>query len=315
MRLLQSALIAFAMFLPLVGCSWMKSIGSGGDKKPTTQVQKVSAEQLVTYLNSQAGKLQTVTYADARLTARSGEGLKGVLSYTLRGELAASQPRYFHMAATGGAMGGKVDLGSNPEQFWMYLDVPTEKPLFVFASYNDFDQGRAKIPGGIPFDPDWVMQALGMIKFSPTAQYDPVKLDERSRTYTLSWPATTQSGMPVRKEIVFAADDADSSRNQPQVKQHFVRDAKNHVICSAEVKSAKTVPVGGTDPETKRPYVIQYPTHVVLKWEQQKFEMDLKLDEARVNPQLSPDQLRGEFSRPNRYGPAINLAEARFEMK
>jgi hypothetical protein len=115
--------------------------------------------------------------------------------------------------------------------------------------------------------------------------------------------------MPIRKEIVFAADDADSSRHQPQVKKHIIRDAKNHVICYADVKSAMTIQVGGTDPQTRLPYVVQYPTEVVLRWEEQRFQMDLDLRDGRVNPQLTPEQMHGEFTRPNKYGPAVNLAD------
>ena len=74
-----------------------------------------------------------------------------------------------------------------------------------------------------------------------------MKVDEQARTYTLSWPATTPNGVPIRKEIVFSADDADSSRDQPQVKRHVIRDVSGNVICSAEVKKAHTVPVGGND--------------------------------------------------------------------
>ncbi len=76
-----------------------------------------------------------------------------------------------------------------------------------------------------------------------------------------------------------------------------MRGANGKVICTAEVKTAKTVKVDGTDPVTNRQFVVQYPTRVVLKWEEQKFEMDMELREARVNPQLSPEQIQSEFTR------------------
>jgi hypothetical protein len=79
------------------------------------------------------------------------------------------------------------------------------------------------------------------------------------------------------------------------------------------VKSAKTFPTGGTDPKG-RPYVVQVPTHVVLRYEEQKFEMTLKLDMPRVNQPMSQEDTRRLFSRPNVPGvPAVNLAEARFD--
>jgi hypothetical protein len=312
MRLLHTSLMVSAFTLS-VGC---KQIDDWRDRMTnrtpasSTPVKQVNADQLVTYLNGQSSRLNTLTYADARVTAR-----EGLMSYTVRGNLAASQPRYFHMTGQGGAMGGKVDLGSNPEQFWMYIQAPTMGQTFVYASHSDFEGGRAKLP--VPFEPDWVMQALGMTTFpdAKTMKYD-VKMDEKARTYTLSWPATTPTGMPIRKEIVFSADDADSGRDQPQVKRHVMRDARGRVICTAEVKSAKTVQTNGTDPATNRPFVVQYPTRVVLKWEEQKFEMDMELREARVNPQLSPEQIQSEFTRPKIAGATpIDLATHSIPLK
>ena len=193
---------------------------------------------------------------------------------------------------------------------------PTARETFVFASHSDFETGKAQLPTDIPFEPDWVMQALGMTTFPRDAKYDPVKVDERARTFTLSWPATTPNGVSIRKEVVFSADDADSSRELPQVKRHVIKDARGTVICTAEVKKAHTVSVGGNDPASGRSFVVQYPTHVVLRWEQQRFEMDLDLKGGRVNPPLSEEQIRAHFSRPTNYPvQPINLAEARFEVQ
>ena len=96
--------------------------------------------------------------------------------------------------------------------------------MYVFASHTDFETGKAKLPGGIPFEPDWVMQALGMTTLPAERTSTRVKIDEQDRTYTLSWPAITPAGVSVRKEIVFDGDAA--TGNQPQVKKHVIRDAK-----------------------------------------------------------------------------------------
>lgn len=305
-------LVAAALLAPAAGCGLIDKIGNSGKKPPGTPVQQVSSAQLVEYLNAQASRLESVTYEDANVTAK-----QGLLSMpSLHGNLAATQPRNFRMRGQGGMVASKIDLGSNENQFWLYIDAPTVRPTYVFASHSDFETGRARIPEGIPFEPDWVMQALGMTRFPTDVKYDPVKLDEKARTYTLSWPATTPNGMPIRKEIVFAADDADSSRHQPQVKQHTIRDVKGKLICSADIKRATTVSVGGTDPRSGQSLVVQYPTHVVLRWVEQRFELDMTLGGGKVNPQLTSDQIQKHFSRPNIPGATpINLAEARFELR
>ncbi len=320
MRSLQLLLVV-CLFALAVGCAYLKDrAGITEQHKGAGPVPKVTSEQLVGYLNMQAGKLQTIAYGDTRVTAKEGDGIKGAIremTYpTLTGNLSASQPRNFRMVVTSqGVADVRVDLGSNTDQFWVYFGVPTVPKTFVFASHSDFENGKAKLPGGMPFDPDWVLQALGMTTFpppSPTMQYT-VKTDEVARTHTLSWPATAPNGMAIHKEIVFAADDADSGHEEPQVRRHLIRDAKGKVVCSAEVKGAKTIPVGGTDPQTKRPYIIQYPTVVVLRWEEQKFEMTMKLSGARVNQQMTAEETRRLFTIPNIPGVSpVNLVEGRF---
>ncbi len=310
----QLILVIIATLLGgLLGCKqwdeWRQGVQQRWPGRSPEPIPTVTPEQLVQYLNQQASRLQTIAYKEVRLTAREGEGLKGAISYTLRGQLAAMQPRYFHLSAQGGLASGKIDLGSNDEQFWIYVDAPGNKPLYVYASHTDFANGKAVLPGQLPFEPDWVMQTLGMARFPWPGPYDPVKVDEKARTYTLSWPTTTPSGVPIRKEIVFNVDTATGTR--PQVRRHVVRDARGKVIGLADIKSVQTLPAGGADPATGHPYIVQCPTHMVLRWEEQKFELELRLEEVRINQAFTPEQVRGEFTPRISGAVPINLAEAR----
>ena len=306
MRTIRLVLVA-AVLVPSVGCKWIED--ARGEQKRgggagTGAIAPVSSEQLVGYLNDRARKLQSIEYGNTRLRAYQN----GVPMPELVGNLASSQPRNFRMVSSGRMVSAKVDLGSNEEQFWVYVQVPTEKPMYVFASHTDFEAGRAKIPGGIPFEPDWVMQALGMTTFPPTAQYN-VKPSEKDRTYTLYWTATTPAGQQVTKEIVFDVDTATGTRSQ--VKQHVVKDLRGKVICVADIKASKAIQPGpgeGAGP------MAQYPTHIVLKWVEQKFEMDLTLENAQVNQPPNAEQAKRLFTRPNVTNvPAIDLAKYEFK--
>jgi hypothetical protein len=312
----RSFLLAALAFAPLGGCKWIEDHtnkgGGGGDAARTAggPLPKVQPDQLVTYLNERAARLQTLNYGDVRLVASD----HSVPLPALRGSLAASQPRNFRMTGTGAAMGAKVDLGSNTDQFWVFVDAPTVKPTFVFASHTDFEAGKAKIPGGIPFEPDWVMQALGMTTLPPTNQYTAPDPDQKARTFTLRWPSVTPSGTSVVKEIVFDGDPA--TGNKPQVKKHIIRDTRGKLICSAEVKQAKTVQLAQTDPRTGLPLAVQHPTLLVLRWEEQKFEMELELKTGEVNKPLSEEQARRLFARPSVPGvTAVDLARYEFPQK
>lgn len=310
MKSLRLVLIA-TVLAPLTGCEWMKNHWNKGDDRPPKgdgPLPNVQPDQLVNYINERAARLQSLYYGDVRLVARDN----GLPLPALRGSMAATQPRNFRMTGTGGAMGAKVDLGSNDQQFWVYFDAPAVKPMFVFASHSDFEAGKAQIPGGIPFEPDWVMQALGMTTLPPNNQYT-ARVDEKTRTYVLSWPAVTPSGTSVVKEIVF--NGAAAAEGKPQIKRHVIRDTKNNVICSAEIKQAKTVALTSSDPRSGM-LAVQHPTLMVLKWEQQKFEMELELKTGQVNEPPTDEARRRLFTRPTIPGtPAIDLARADFPIK
>ena len=62
--------------------------------------------------------------------------------------------------------------------------------------------------------------------------------------------------------------------------------------------------------------VMQYPTQVSLRWEEQKFEMDLSLSEAKMNEPQTPEVSARRFQMPRNLGTnPINLAEYRFGPK
>lgn len=294
MRLLRLIAVAALALPPAAGCGWMKEgLGDKGPPrpKPTGTLPNYPPDRLVGYLNERAQRFQSVSYADVRLRCSQ----RGMPLPQLEGDLACAQPRNFRMVGQGRAVAAKVDLGSNPDQFWMYLQIPTEKPVYVFASHADFEAGRARLPGDMPFEPDWVMQALGMTVLSPATKYS-VKNNDKDWTYTLSWITRTPAGLEVRKEVVFDGEGAVSPR--PQVKRHAIRDAKSDkLICSAEIKSVQSLPITN-DPTLARPIAIQYPTRVVLRWEEQKFDMDMSLEGARVNQPVAPEVAQRLFTKP-----------------
>lgn len=298
MRTVRLVLVA-ALFGPAAGCKWIEDVRQNqGRPRPTGAIEPVQAEQLVRYVNDRSRALTSLSYDNTRMRCyQNGMPLPAVLD----GDLVCAQPRNFRMKSSARMASATIDLGSNDEQFWVFAQVPGDKPVYVYASHQDFAAGKAPLPGGIPFEPDWVMQALGMTELPVTNQYR-VTPNDKDRTYTLSWPVTTPSRQQLTKEIVFDADTATGTR--PQVKRHVVKDVQGKVVCTAEIKSARPVPSAGGGP------VVQYPTHVALRWEAEKFEMDLTLGTAQVNQPPSAEQAQRIFTRPRiPNAPGIDLAQ------
>lgn len=298
----RTLIVVAAALLPVVGCAWLDKFKTDTAKDALPKAQE---KQFVAYINERATRFQTLNDVEVRMVAKTN----GVPLPALRGELNAEQPRNFRLRGKGALVDATADLGSNGEQFWVYVNAPTQKPTFMFASHSDFEAGKAKLPGGIPFEPDWVMQALGMAILPQSNQYS-VHIDQKARTYTLSWPAQTPQRVSVVKEIVFDGDPA--SEPKPQIKKHVVRDTKGNVICAAEIKQVKDTPTGLKDGRG-HPIMIQHPTVVVLRWEDQKFEMKLELERGTVNKPFTQKELADHFTRPN-YADAKPIDLARYDV-
>src|SRR4029078_5880788 len=61
-----------------------------------------------------------------------------------------------------------VDLGSNDQEFWFWISK-AEPPYLFHCSYNDFARGGVRLP--FPFQPEWVMEALGMAEYGSPQDY------------------------------------------------------------------------------------------------------------------------------------------------
>ncbi|MCZ2343958.1 MAG: hypothetical protein LC104_19500 [Bacteroidales bacterium] len=305
MRSTKIAMLGLLLALcSATGCDTLKRLTTW-NRPPanTAPLEQRSAGEFVGYLNQQAGYLRTIRYDDVSVSAQGPDGPMPRLG---EGTLACMKPRNFRMMSGHLLTSGtEVDLGSNDQEFWMFIKRP--EPTLLYASHTDFSTGKATLP--IPFEPDWVLQALGMCTFDTNIPYF-VDIDQKDRVYTLSWDTRTPQGQDVRKVIVFAGDRESGTR--PQVRKHVVLDTNRKVIASAEVRDVQAMP-GGMDPTTGQPTMLQIPSRVVLEWPQQKFKMDLTLAKPRVNEAFTPQQFQYFFQRPQIAGAReVNLSHANF---
>ena len=304
MRSVRIGLVGLSVAaLGTTGCETLKRLGSWTRPPANTAVlADRDPGQFVTYLNQQAGYLQSIRYDDVAVSAR---GPDGPMPRLTEGTLACSKPRNFRMIS-GHLLtsGSEVDLGSNDQEFWMFVKRPD--PTLLYASHDDYAAGRAALP--IPFETDWVLEALGMSTYDPNLAYT-ADADQKDRVYTLSWDDRTPQGEAVRKVIVFSGDRESGER--PQVRKHVVLDAARNVVASAEITEVerRVVPAPPNSQQADMTYTI--PTHVVLEWPQQKFKMDLTLAKPRVNEPFSDAEYNYFFRRPDIPGAnEVNLATA-----
>jgi hypothetical protein len=270
--------LGLALVVGVAGCpegSRLNLLRPGGQVNPLPATPP-SKEDLVAYLNDNSANVPGVSSDDVTLTVYMGNGIGVPVNAVLRAE----GPRNFRMKAK--LFGNdEVDLGSNNQEFWYWIKR-AEPPLQVFCSYQALEAGQVKeMP--FPFQPDWVMEAMGMGKYGSAEKYERVVEKE---TVKLVEKTKSPQGVPVRKIIVFNLRPA--AGDQPQVTDYLlVDDATGKLICSAHIKRRQIIVGRG-----------EIPREMELNWQEQKIKLGLTINAAKINTQIPPQvfvrtQMRG----------------------
>jgi hypothetical protein len=246
--------------------------------------------QLVDYLNENSRRLQCLRCPDLSLTCSQGSQLP----ITLHGQMVCQQPRNFRMTAHI-LRSDQVDLGSNKDEFWYW--IKRGDPFQVHCAYRDIEQGKVRAMP-FPFQPDWLLQALGMATFGPPERYQLVdeppvlKLVERVRS---------PQGNMVRKVIVLRRRPV--LPPNPQVTDFLLlNDATGKEICSAKV----------LDNQMDRATGGLLPRRLVLNWPENKLKLTLQLDGATANVNF-PAGFPAFVRRPLQGVPSFDLALGRVD--
>ncbi|VTS02260.1 hypothetical protein [Tuwongella immobilis] len=264
------------------GCmSWFKrSLPPLPDTNIQDDGQVPTAEGLVNYLNRNASYLSTIDCKDMDIEASA----QGRSAPTVSATMICQKPRNFRL--NGRVMGiPQLDFGSNPNEFWFWVK---EGPPYLFhCSYADFEKGGVQLP--FPFQPEWVVQALGMATYGDPANY---RVELKPKTIELIEDAVMPSGEKVRKTTVF--NRVNVAPPYPQVQEYVMQNARGDVICSAKIKEVRVAYI----PDTQEPVI--YPRVVELNWPPEQIKMELTLNKVQINPSLPPQQTAKLFTRPVR---------------
>ncbi|HWY85109.1 MAG TPA: hypothetical protein VNX28_00200, partial [Gemmataceae bacterium] len=244
-----------------------------------------SKEQLLDYLNDNARRVESLRCADVDLTCT-----QGIKSFSLRGSMVAQRPRNFRLSAK--TLGRPViDIGSNDQEFWYWISK-ANPPYQDYCSHKDLHEGRGRrVP--FPFQPEWVMQAIGLGPYGLPEKY---KLEWEEDTLRLVEKTTSPQGKPLRSIIVLKRNEARVPN--PQVLAHLLLDdASGHEVCSAHIKETKL------DRHTGAilPRRIEFRCNMT----NQTLRLVMKLDGLSVNSECPPEL----FKRPMPEGVrAYNIA-------
>ncbi|MCA9267421.1 MAG: hypothetical protein KDA41_03075 [Planctomycetales bacterium] len=144
-----------------------------------------STQQVIAVVNANSEEVRQLQSTGATLSA---PGIP-----TLRASLTYEQPNRFRLIADTSLTGVELDLGSNDELFWMWVKR-NDPPAVYFCRHDEFRQSAVRQT--LPIEPTWLAEALGVVKFDPTAHHEgpfPAgdgKIEMRSTLNTADGPIT-----------------------------------------------------------------------------------------------------------------------------
>jgi hypothetical protein len=284
MRRVVTGLTLAAVLLPLSGCVFKKMLNPDRPLEPDpTPGALPTTVELVNYLNKRSQEVESIECRNLDVDARAR-----LQSVGMSGYLFCRKPRDFRM--TGKVMGSPmVDIGSNGQEFWFWMSKSDPAGLFYC---NHAEVAEARLP--FPFQPEWVMEALGMGTYTVS---DRMKVESTRDTISLVEEALSPQRQPIRKVVVFRRGELRDG--QPRVIAHELRTPTGQVICSAKIERMQQDPATGA----------MVPQAVRLSYPSENMELKLALSDVRLNASLE-DRAAGLFTRPRLADvPTYNLAQ------
>jgi hypothetical protein len=208
---------------------------------------------------------------------------------TLQGTLVVERDQRLRLMVTS-VMGTKeVDFGSNDDLFWIWVKRATapgqDMAPVLYASHEDLDLARQQLP--MPFEPPWLMEALGVAPLSA----DGVQMQTKPGVASIQLVSQHQlsDGRSVRK--VVKVDDCPC-----RVTEHSVYEMNGQPLVRAVMGDHRI------DRETGA----LLPRYIKIDWPQAEMSLAMQFGTVEVNPTSIPVAVWEMPKIPN--APALDLA-------
>jgi hypothetical protein len=240
-----------------------------------------SVEDVVRRVNANIERLSAWRSNDVRISGQS-------LPVHLTGTISVERPRNFHLTAGILGMDEEADFGSNAEWFWFWVKRGSMngEPSYVYQARHE-DVPNSQRLAQIPFQPDWLMEALGVVPID--AHQVSLHLERGGQVVNLISERLTPSGQTVKKVI-----RVDLRRGV--VLSHSLHDMNGNLIARARLDRHFRDRATG----------IVMPHLIALEWPQTNLQINLEIEQMDVNPTTIPPR-NWQVPRKDPYYPAFDI--------
>ncbi|MBS0261053.1 MAG: hypothetical protein JSS02_03780 [Planctomycetes bacterium] len=258
-------ILALLLLPPLSGCPEFNTWIGGRFNRPVQCVisEDATAHEIVLHLNENTHKLRGWKTTHAKIATRGN-----MLIPKVDAMVYIQTPRNFRIVADGPMGGKEVDFGSNSEQYWLWIRRNEAKQVVVAS--HDLDPERArKLP--FPFQPDWIMEAMGVIDLNPDEDLLLEPGSPNSYMVSLIAERISPQGRKVRKVTVV-------DRRTGMVHEHSLWDSQGQLIAKAVLSQ-----YARDDSSTAF-----LPMRIDFDWPQANLGLTMLLADVQVNPTSFP---------------------------
>lgn len=229
---------------------------------------------------SPADKDEVVAIVNRNVTGGDGRG--GLISWrsmhakfqmaplpvAAPGTIIVEAPRNFRLRVSHPLGGGdELDVGSNTSEFWIWQKAMN--PPYLLTSHHE-DMPLALQHFKVPFQPDWIMEVLGVIPIDGS-QYQ-IHPSSQRNVVELTTTAQSPGGEPMRKVI-----RVDTRKGY--VTEHLLWDHAGRLVASAELDGHR-IEAGSQ---------IAMPRKLRIQWPEADLDLRITLERVEVNPPHLPD--------------------------
>ena len=263
--------------LGLCGASCPQTLQRYTNPLPRLLPPSPTVEQVIEVVNRNNSQIHSFSTNQASI---SGPGFP-----SLGASVAFERSKRFRLRAGTGLTGTEFDLGSNDALFWFWLRRNEPKAVY-FCHHNQF----ASCPASrtIPFEPGWLIEALGVVEFDPALPHQLSTLpNDRLRIDTI---LNTPEG-PVTKITILDG-------SQGWVLEQHLFDTRRQLMASSTAAQHRRDPLTG----------LVMPKVVSINCPVAQFSMRINLGNVEIN-RLPDDsaKLWAMPSYPN--APLVDLAD------
>lgn len=260
-----------ACVLTLSSCrtTWRNPFSNAGPPAPAVLVPGMSLDQVISAVNANAAKIQSLQTNNASISV---PGMPGVPS--LRGNLAAErsipgQPGRIRLQASTALTGAEVDLGSNDQLFWLWVRR-NQPPAVYYARHDQFAGSQAQQM--MPIQPEWLLDAIGFAQFNPGDFHDGPTPHGKG-TLEIRSVMNTPMGQLTKNTVV--------NSSTAQILEQHVYAADGTLLASSIAKSHRYDPAAG----------VSLPQEISIQMPAAQLSLNIDMGTVAINGLAAAPQL------------------------